>query len=220
LIVGEQLQSFKLHVSTIELPLVVLLEQHRADEALYRSLVGEDPDDIGSALYLSIEPLQRVRAVDLRSMRLRETQVREYAGSATAQRVGVDLSGVWTNDPEAATRAFQNDTFAADLPQFTDWGRERYDAAQPSRGPRGVSVTETEDPVYACFPPGMPRIYLHPFPVEIIQTPARIARTWRRPGWAIRSAAGTATRSSSSRPISTTAPGSIAPACRTANRCE
>jgi hypothetical protein len=25
-----------------------------------------------------------------------------------------------------------------------------------------------------CFPPGVPRIYLHPFPVEIIQVPGRV----------------------------------------------
>ncbi len=91
-----------------------------------------------------------------------------------APNTAVDLSGVWTNDPEPETRAFQNNTFAAEPPRFTDWGRERYEAARPSRGPRGVSVTETDDPVYACFPPGTPRIYLHPFPVEIVQTPERV----------------------------------------------
>lgn len=32
LIVGEQLQSFKLHVATLQLPFVVLLEQQRTDE--------------------------------------------------------------------------------------------------------------------------------------------------------------------------------------------
>jgi hypothetical protein len=87
---------------------------------------------------------------------------------------GADLSGVWTNDPPASTLAFQNDTWSAELPAFTAWGRERFDAAKPSRGPRGVSVTETDDPVYACFPPGTPRVYLHPFPMEIVQTPGRV----------------------------------------------
>src|SRR5438128_1951094 len=25
-----------------------------------------------------------------------------------------------------------------------------------------------------CFPPGVPRVYLHPFPMEIVQTPGRV----------------------------------------------
>lgn len=85
-----------------------------------------------------------------------------------------NLSGVWTNDPPQDTLAFQNDTFSAELPAFTAWGRERFDAAKPNRGPRGVPVAETDDPVYACFPPGTPRIYLHPFPMEIVQSPDRV----------------------------------------------
>jgi len=87
---------------------------------------------------------------------------------------GADLGGVWTNDPPAETLAYQNDTVSAEPPAFTDWGRARYEAAKPSRGPRGVAVAETDDPVYQCFPPGTPRVYLHPFPMEIVQTPGRV----------------------------------------------
>jgi hypothetical protein len=87
---------------------------------------------------------------------------------------GAELSGVWTNDPPAETLVYQNDTWSAALPALTDWGRARFESAKPSRGPRGVSVTETDDPVYACFPPGTPRVYLHPFPMEIVQTPGRV----------------------------------------------
>ena len=57
---------------------------------------------------------------------------------------------------------------------MTPWAEERYSQSKPTFGPRGVPVLETNDPVYACFPPGTPRIYMHPFPVEIIQTPGRI----------------------------------------------
>jgi len=38
----------------------------------------------------------------------------------------------------------------------------------------GVAVGETNDPAYECFPPGTPRVYLHPFPVELIETPGRV----------------------------------------------
>jgi hypothetical protein len=101
------------------------------------------------------------------------------AASAQAQpgRPGADdadFSGVWSNDPPPATLAYQNDTFSERPPRLTAWGQARFDVAKPSRGPRGVPVAETDDPVYACYPPGVPRVYLHPFPLEIIHTPGRV----------------------------------------------
>jgi hypothetical protein len=45
LIVDERLQSFKLHVSTLQTPFVTLLEQQRVDEPCDRGVVGEDTDD-------------------------------------------------------------------------------------------------------------------------------------------------------------------------------
>ena len=63
-------------------------------------------------------------------------------------------------------------TFSERLPEMTAWGQARFDAAKPQRGPRGVPVAETDDLVYKCYPPGTPRIYIHPFPLEIIQLPA------------------------------------------------
>jgi hypothetical protein len=97
-----------------------------------------------------------------------ETEARTVTASPA------NLTGVWTNSPPEDTRAFQNDSFSAEPPAFTAWGQARFDAAKPSRGPRGVPVAETDDPVYACFPPGTPRVYLHPFPMEIVQTPVRV----------------------------------------------
>ena len=85
-----------------------------------------------------------------------------------------DLSGVWMNFPPENTRSFQNFSLRADPPPMTPWAQERYDQSKPTFGSRGVPVLETNDPVYACFPPGTPRIYMHPFPMEIIQTPGRI----------------------------------------------
>ena len=94
------------------------------------------------------------------------------AGSSTA--TGANFGGVWTNNPPESTRAFQNFSFSAEPPALTAWGRERYDAAKATFGPRSVAVGETNDPVYECFPPGTPRAYLHPFPLEIIQEPERV----------------------------------------------
>lgn len=59
MIVAQSVQSFKLQVSTLQLPLVVLLEQQCTHEPRDGRLVGEDPDHVGSTLDLGIEPLQR-----------------------------------------------------------------------------------------------------------------------------------------------------------------
>ena len=58
---------------------------------------------------------------------------------------------------------------------MTSWGTEKYNANKPSNGPRTHSLKETDDPVLKqCLPPGTPRIYLQPFPFQIVQTPKEI----------------------------------------------
>ncbi len=87
---------------------------------------------------------------------------------------GDDLSGIWTNFALEDARSYQNSALRADPPPMTPWAQERYDQAKPTFGSRSVPVLETNDPVYRCFRPGTPRIYMHPFPMEIFQTPGRI----------------------------------------------
>jgi len=92
----------------------------------------------------------------------------------TSGRHNADLSGVWTNVNAPGTDAWAINTFSEQLPKMTAWGQAKFDAAKPQRGPRGVPVTETDDLVYKCYPPGTPRIYIHPFPMEIIPLPGRV----------------------------------------------
>src|SRR5271165_1817771 len=49
-----------LHVAALEQPLVVLLEQHGADQAGDAGLIGEDADDVGSPLDLLVETFERI----------------------------------------------------------------------------------------------------------------------------------------------------------------
>ncbi len=119
-------------------------------------------------------------------MRLDRTAAAATAGAllltvsaATAQvptegEHNADLSGVWTNVNLPGTAEWAIYTFSKDLPEMTAWGKAKFDAAKPQRGPRGVAVAETDDLVYKCYPPGTPRIYIHPFPMEIIQLPGRV----------------------------------------------
>jgi hypothetical protein len=99
--------------------------------------------------------------------------------SSPAERLahGSDLSGVWTADasrlPERVRGAWVW-AFDPEPPPMTAWALERFAQAKPTFGPKNYAVAETNDPVYQCFPPGTPRIYFHPFPMEIIQTPGRV----------------------------------------------
>lgn len=78
-----------------------------------------------------------------------------------------DLSGVWF------ARGLSADIFAKDDAAMTPWAEEKYKEAKPSFGPRSVLLAQTNDPVYKCFPPGVPRVYFHPMPVQIVQIPGQ-----------------------------------------------
>jgi hypothetical protein len=89
-----------------------------------------------------------------------------------------DISGVWNMKGSPATRYLAY-SLSKDEPSMTPWAEERFKAAKPSFGPRAVE--DSNDPVnpttisaMGCFPPGMPRLYMQPFPMEIIQLPGRV----------------------------------------------
>src|SRR5262249_60366737 len=65
-IIADGSDAFQSDVSgALNGPLIVLLEQDRADEANDCILVGEDADDIGAPLDLAIEALERVGGMQL-----------------------------------------------------------------------------------------------------------------------------------------------------------
>ena len=81
-----------------------------------------------------------------------------------------DLSGVWL----ASSGVYEFASFSKDDPPMTPWGQAQFNAAKPSQGPHGVKLSETNDKVYKCFPPGVPYIYIQIFPMQIIQTPKEV----------------------------------------------
>ena len=98
--------------------------------------------------------------------------------SAASTATTPDLSGVWNMRGGPDKRYFSY-TFSKDEPSMTPWAEERFKLTKPSFGPRAVE--DSNDPVnpttvsaVGCFPPGMPRLYLQPFPMEIIQVPGRV----------------------------------------------
>jgi hypothetical protein len=90
-----------------------------------------------------------------------------------AQKSGSsDLSGMWVVHPVASP--YSSFAFSKDTPAMTAWAEEKYKAAKPAFGPNKTEPHQSSDPVYGCFPPGLPRIYLHPRPIEIVQLPNEV----------------------------------------------
>jgi hypothetical protein len=89
-----------------------------------------------------------------------------------------DLSGVWFDDrprPLTTNERYWIYKFNAEEPPMTAWGEAQYKATKSSFGTRAYPLAETNDPLYhTCTPPGLPRIYLHPFPMQIVQTPGEV----------------------------------------------
>ena len=75
-----------------------------------------------------------------------------------------DLNGVWN------LRGFAGGGgFGGTGAKLTTWGQDLFKSAKSSNSGQ-YTLSETNDPVITkCFPPGVPRIYLQPFPWQIVQ---------------------------------------------------
>lgn len=87
-----------------------------------------------------------------------------------------DLSGVWMRDaPPATAMQYWIYELNREEPPMTDWGLAQFKAAKSSFGAHEYPLEETNDPVLSkCYPPGVPRVYMHPFPFQFIQTPNEV----------------------------------------------
>jgi hypothetical protein len=89
-----------------------------------------------------------------------------------------DLSGVWMLDrprPLTVVERFWMYELNEEEPPMTAWGEAQYKASKSSFGTRSYPLAETNDPIYhTCIPPGYPRVILHPFPMQVVQTPGEV----------------------------------------------
>jgi hypothetical protein len=92
-----------------------------------------------------------------------------------------NLTGVWRRSRRAPDQARKYTIYELafsitnEKPPMTPWAEAKFKAAKPNVGPNAVTLSETNDPITNCFPPGVPRIYLiRGEPVEILQTPGKV----------------------------------------------
>jgi hypothetical protein len=98
------------------------------------------------------------------------------AASPSATAPTPDFSGLWSRLRDKSTslgyEAYVLDFGKSDSP-MTPWAAAKYKITGPMyHGPDPKTVLS--DPVFQCFPPGVPRIYLYNFPLQIVQIPGQV----------------------------------------------
>ena len=83
-----------------------------------------------------------------------------------------DLSGLWTRLRDPSHSPINLD-FGKAISPMTPWAEAKFKAANSVYRSSSPS-TVLSDPIYSCFPPGVPRIYLLNFPVQIVQIPGQV----------------------------------------------
>jgi hypothetical protein len=103
-----------------------------------------------------------------------QTKQPSKAAKAPSSAQARDLSGVWMEDrprPNTVVERYWIYEFTLEEPPMTAWGQAQFKATKSSFGSHPFPLAETNDPIYRnCSPPGFPRIFTHPFPLQIVQT--------------------------------------------------
>lgn len=94
----------------------------------------------------------------------------QTAGRTTAPEARMpgrarDLSGVWSGREDA-------DTFSPKDPPLQPWAEAKFTSVKPGYGPHASALSQ--DPLLDCLPPGVPRILLIPFPMQIVEIPGEV----------------------------------------------
>ena len=93
-----------------------------------------------------------------------------------------DLTGVWMRRTPKGVFS-SGATYTKDLPEMTEWGKAEFAKAKNSNGGK-YTLEDTNDPVLTkCWPPGVPRVYFHPYPFEFVQTPKEMLMIYEYDHW-------------------------------------
>jgi hypothetical protein len=129
-----------------------------------------------------------VAAVALPSIAFAQTAQRKPANAAPAKFDPHDLTGVWQREGDRGINPV--------VPEMTAEGLKKFNANKPSYGRplgaplngehigrvRAVPPAQGNSLVGDCNPPGVPRLYFEPEPVEFIQAPDKLLQffSWTR----------------------------------------
>ncbi|MGA7793971.1 MAG: hypothetical protein WCA19_13110 [Candidatus Acidiferrales bacterium] len=108
---------------------------------------------------------------------LARAQDASHPGAAKMPAVaspGADLTGVWTQFPRIGGRSAGEGgfVFSKEEPPMTPWAEAKFKSTKAPH--TGGYTGESDDTTLKCYPPGVPRIYLFNFPMEIFVVPGRV----------------------------------------------
>jgi hypothetical protein len=97
--------------------------------------------------------------------------------TAQAESATPDLSGLWIRlrDKGAVARGYPSFVldFGEVMSPMTPWAASKFKKTFAMyHGDDAQTVLS--DPIFQCYPPGVPRIYLQNFPVQIVQIPGQV----------------------------------------------
>jgi hypothetical protein len=98
-----------------------------------------------------------------------------------------DLTGVWMmRNPPGVNGPWTNFTYTDPMknpPSLTAWGEAEFKKAKDSNG-GNYTLDETNDPVLTqVLSPGVPRVYFHPYPFEVVQLPKQTLLIYEYDHW-------------------------------------
>ena len=101
------------------------------------------------------------------------------AAAASRPAPARDLTGVWMKRTPPGVESFNGATWTPGVPPpLTALGLEQLKGNR-SNNTGDYTLDETNDPVLIkCYPPGVPRVYFHPYPFEFIQTPKAVLQVF------------------------------------------
>ena len=99
-------------------------------------------------------------------------RAQNHPAAQKAAKVG-DLTGVWYPSSVNTFSFIYTDPQGQALKSLplTPWGEEKMKGNHPIGG--AYTALTSNDPNFACLPPGVPNIYTHAYPVEVLQVPGR-----------------------------------------------
>jgi hypothetical protein len=105
----------------------------------------------------------------------------EAAGAEAAASVP-DLSGVWARYPGGGPSRTFLSNFKAPDPPMTPWAEELF---KPIKASYAGATGYLNDPVFKCFPPGVPRIYAVDLQgvMQIVQLPREVLQLFEFDHW-------------------------------------
>lgn len=98
------------------------------------------------------------------------------SAAATGEADSKSIFGMWMihMPPGPKPANYSNTDLARGPLSMTPYGIQKFSEVKSTFGPHAVSISESNEPTFKCFPPGVPAVYTFLYPVEIVKAPDEV----------------------------------------------